>query len=176
MRTFIIIVFISILATGCTKTNSDIEEINYICNKIAEDCAGNNSLLILKSTDIPSFKEKAKGYWVGPFYKGLLLSPNDKFISSKKIKLIYNNARLHIYLLDKTMFKNEDINLLFCEQDSVPILYDNDKDTAFITKDAFVNYTKKAKLYKLVKKQLYINNQPVTLVLPICKKDTLCLE
>ena len=43
MRTFIIIVFISILATGCTKTNSDIEEINYICNKIAEDCAGNNS-------------------------------------------------------------------------------------------------------------------------------------
>ena len=139
MRTFIIIVFISILATGCTKTNSDIEEINYICNKIAEDCAGNNSLLILKSTDIPSFKEKAKGYWVGPFYKGLLLSPNDKFISSK------NNARLHIYLLDKTMFKNEDINLLFCEQDSVPILYDNDKDTAFITKDAFVNYTKRAK-------------------------------
>lgn len=93
MRTFIIIVFISILATGCTKTNSDIDEINYICNKIAEDCAGNNSFLILKSTDIPSFKEKAKGYWVGPFYKGLLLSPNDKFISSKKIKLIYKSAR-----------------------------------------------------------------------------------
>ena len=91
MRTFIIIVFISILATGCTKTNSD-DEINYICNKIAEDCAGNNSFLILKSTDIPSFKEKAKGYWVGPFYKGLLLSPNDKFISSKKIKLIYKSA------------------------------------------------------------------------------------
>lgn len=108
MRTFIIIVFISILATGCTKTNSDIDEINYICNKIAEDCAGNNSFLILKSTDIPSFKEKAKGYWVGPFYKGLLLSPNDKFISSKKLS----------------------------------------------------SFT----------------NQPDTLVLPICKKDTLCLE
>ena len=176
MKKNIIILFVLTLVVGCTKNESDIEEINYICNKIAEDCAGNKSLLILKSTDIPSFKEKAKGYWVGPFYKGLLLSPNDKFISSKKIKLIYNNARLHIYLLDKTMFKNEDINLLFCEQDSVPILYDNDKDTAFITKDAFVNYTKRAKLYKLVKKQLYINNQPDTLVLPICKKDTLCLE
>ena len=63
---------------------------------------------MLKSTDIPSFKEKAKGYWVGPFDKGLLLSPNDKFISSKKLS----------------------------------------------------SFT----------------NQPDTLVLPICKKDTLCLE
>lgn len=108
MRTFIIIVFISILATGCTKTNSDIDEINYICNSIADSSIAYNSLLMLKSTDIPSFKEKAKGYWVGPFYKGLLLSPNDKFISSKKLS----------------------------------------------------SFT----------------NQPDTLVLPICKKDTLCLE
>ena len=36
MRTFIIIVFISILATGCTKTNSDIDEIKSIALKAIE--------------------------------------------------------------------------------------------------------------------------------------------
>ncbi len=176
MKNSIIIVFILILVAGCTKIYKNIDEITYICQKNAKDSTENNSLLILKSNDIPSFKDRAKGYWVGPFYKGLLLPPNDKIISSKNIKLIYNNAHLHIYLLDKTMLRKGNINLFFCKQDSVPILYANGKDTAFVSKDAFVNYTKRAKLYTIIKKQLHINNQPDTLVIPICQKDSLFEE
>ncbi len=171
MKFSVIIVFILILVAGCTKGNKNIDEITYICQEKTKDRTGYNSLLILKSNDIPAFKDKANGYWVGPFYKGLLLSPNDKIIPSKNIKLIYNDAHLHIYLLDKTMLRKENANLFFCKQDSVPILYADSKDTAFISKDAFVNYTKRAKLYKITQKQLYINNQPDTLVMPICQKD-----
>lgn len=169
----ITIVLMLIIVIGCTKSKNDIAEITYICKNIAEDSVKIKSLLILKTIDIPTFKKKAKGYLVGPFYKGLLLPPNNKFILSQNIKLIYNDNYTSLYIYDKTKSRKEKMDVCFCDQDSIPILFDNDKDTAFITKDAFINYIKRAKLYEIVEKQLLINNQPDTLVLPICKKDTL---
>ena len=69
MRMYIkIVIFIlSVLLMGCRDNVFD----KILCD-LETDSLNYASYLIINSSYIPIWKQKTNGYWVGPFYKGLL--------------------------------------------------------------------------------------------------------
>lgn len=111
-------------------------------------------------------------YWVGPFYEDLIQSPFGFSISSGYIYKVA--ASENVYMFDKHMKSKDTISICYAVRDSVPIVNsENASDTMFINKTPFINYTKRARMYKRHRDSVWVNYQPDTLVMPKIKRDTL---
>lgn len=72
------------------------------------------------------------------------------------------------------MKSKDTISICYAVRDSVPIVNsENASDTMFINKTPFINYTKRARMYKRHRDSVWVNYQPDTLVMPKIKRDTL---
>ena len=169
MRMYIkIVIFIfSVLLMGCRDNVFD----KILCD-LETDSLNYASYLIINSSYIPIWKQKNNGYWVGPFYKGLLFPPHDKFIKKRYIYKMFSNR--NIYMLDSTNQEGFVTDFVYCKQDTIPLM--DGKDTVMMSSDSFVTYTMKAKLYEEENGKVNVNNQPDTLVMPVVKKDELIGE
>lgn len=146
--------------------------IDKILCDLETDSLNYASYLIINSSYIPIWKQKTNGYWVGPFYKGLLFPPHDKFIKKIYIYKMFSNR--NIYMLDSTNQEGFVTDFVYCKQDTIPLM--DGKDTVMMSSDSFVTYTMKAKLYEEENGKVNVNNQPDTLVMPVVKKDELIGE
>lgn len=85
-----------------------------------------------------------------------------------------NAASENVYMFDKHMKSKDTISICYAVRDSVPIVNsENASDTMFINKTPFINYTKRARMYKRHRDSVWVNYQPDTLVMPKIKRDTL---
>ena len=83
-------------------------------------------------------------------------------------------ASENVYMFDKHMKSKDTISICYAVRDSVPIVNsENASDTMFINKTPFINYTKRARMYKRHRDSVWVNYQPDTLVMPKIKRDTL---
>ena len=80
MRMYIkIVIFIlSVLLMGCRDNVFD----KILCD-LETDSLNYASYLIINSSYIPIWKQKTNGQWVGPFYYGTLITPNDHFTKKR---------------------------------------------------------------------------------------------
>ncbi|WOF98071.1 hypothetical protein RJT12_04790 [Segatella copri] len=158
---------------SCTKERRERHMVSFIVKDLERYPMGKNSYLIVNSKDVPIWYNRIKGsYWVGPFYEDLIQSPFGFSFSSGNVYKIA--ASENVYMFDKHMKSKDTISICYAVRDSVPIVNsENASDTMFINKTPFINYTKRARMYKRHRDSVWVNYQPDTLVMPKIKRDTL---
>lgn len=163
--------FLCILS--CAQERGDIQMVSFIIQDLERYPMEKNSYLIVKSEDVPTWYSRVKGsYWVGPFYKDLLRSPFGFSFSSGSIYKVATSD--NVYMYDKCIKSQDSISVCFADRDSIPIVNsENARDTMFIDKTPFINYTKRARMYKKHGNRIIVNYRPDTIVMPRIIRDTL---
>ena len=135
---------------SCTQERRERHMVSFIVKDLERYPMGKNSYLIVNSKDVPF------GF---------------SFSSGNVYKIA---ASENVYMFDKHMKSKDTISICYAVRDSVPIVNsENASDTMFINKTPFINYTKRARMYKRHRDSVWVNYQPDTLVMPKIKRDTL---
>lgn len=148
------------------------EDDMAVIESYVSDSINYDSFLIMPTKVLFNFKDGPLGFLVGPLYENLKMDINNF------------NPIYFMTIQDKDVYLNSDISdmmdkdgepaVKYCPQDSVVFCLDCE-DISY-TKQAIVNYLKRARLFYRDNGKLYINNRPDTFFLPRIKEDKLIDE